>query len=212
MAVSALTLTGPAAVHIWTGSREQRAVRGRGPTPDRCSNTLLGCFSLICQLQKQNMDTSGLRRGVVLWVSLEFKPVRNKGGSAPEADEWQSGGGATLNRNPYPYRARARARARRGRSSPACSCCMLSPSLGRTNAVTAGGRRMKEEEQAAAGEGGPPSTPPRFHWPHSSPDASAFSAVARGNHAAASQPVHQRPRHDSASTHPPLSLSLSLPS
>ncbi|TWW68596.1 Kinesin-like protein KIF3C [Takifugu flavidus] len=62
----------------------------------------------------------------------------------------------------------------------------------RMNVVTAGGLRIKEEEQAAARERGPPSMPPRFHWPHISPDTSASSAVARGNHAAASQPLYAK--------------------
>lgn len=84
----------------------------------------------------------------------------------------------------------------------------LSSRSTRMNVVAAGGRRIKEE-RAAARERGPPSMPPRFHWPHISPDASASSAVARGNHAAASQPVHQRLRRDSASTHSPPPLSLS---
>lgn len=61
---------------------------------------------------------------------------------------------------------------------------------------------MKEEEGAGAREGGPP---------RASPGTSASSAVAMGDQAAASQPVHQRLRRDSASARSltPLSLSLS---
>lgn len=32
---------------------------------------------------------------------FKVKLVHHKGGNTPDADEWQSGGGATLNLNPY---------------------------------------------------------------------------------------------------------------